>query len=48
MPTKNLLGTVIGLAGIAAIAVGAWLLLPALGLVVIGGAAVYVGYRMGG
>ncbi len=48
MPTKNLLGTVITLAGIAAIAVGAWLLLPALGLVVAGGALVYVGYRMGG
>ncbi len=48
MPTKNLLGTSIALVGFAAIAVGAWLLFPALGLVVSGAIAVYVGYRMGG
>ncbi|WP_291378872.1 hypothetical protein [Demequina sp.] len=41
-------GTVIGLAGFAAIATGMWLIAPALGLIVSGSIAMYVAYRMGG
>lgn len=48
MPKKFSLGSAIAIAGIISVAAGAWLLAPALGLIVVGAAVIYVGYRMGG